>query len=203
VVEPPKVEATPPTREAKTAQPPAPKIAAAPPKSEPPAPAPAKSSSAPATSVAEFKVHAGSAPKTVPAPESMKAQITAPSGLDAGTAVGVESVAGAAELSEKPKIAPGTMLPIDQVDTLPVTLSRTLPIYSVQARQMRIQGTVVLNVLINDKGTVDDVVVAQGVPGGDVNEAAVKAAKQWTYRPATKDGVPVKVWKSEFVTFKL
>ena len=204
-VEPPHADATPPSHPVKTA--PTPKIAVAPPKSEIPAPAPApaptKSSPAPAHTVAEFKVPAASTPRTAPTLAPAKSQVTAPSGLDAGTTAGVESVAGAAELSEKPKVAPGTMMPIDQVDTLPVTLSRTLPIYSVQARQMRIQGTVVLNVLINDRGTVDDVVVAQGVPGGDVNEAAVKAAKQWTYRPATKDGVAVKVWKSEFVTFKL
>jgi hypothetical protein len=36
-----------------------------------------------------------------------------------------------------------------------------------------------------------------------VNDAAMRAAGSWTYRPATKNGVPVKVWKSEQVVFKL
>ena len=32
---------------------------------------------------------------------------------------------------------------------------------------------------------------------------AIRAAKQWRYRPARKDGVPVKVWKTERIVFKL
>jgi TonB family protein len=178
---------------------PVPKPAATPPRSETASPVTTKPVPTLAPSVAEAK--APPAPRS--APVVLKPQVVAPSGLDAGTTTGVESVAGAPAELERPSVAPGTMLPIDQVDTLPVSLSRIVPIYSLRARQMRVQGTVVLNVLINDKGTVDDVVIAQGLPGGDVNEAAVKAAKQWTYRPATKDGVAVKVWKSEFVNFKL
>jgi TonB family protein len=61
----------------------------------------------------------------------------------------------------------------------------------------------VLKVLVNEHGTVDQVVVVSGVTGADLNDAAVKAARQWTYRPATKDGVPVKVWTTEQVTFKI
>jgi TonB family protein len=201
-VETPRDAAVPPSRSQKPA--PAPKAEAAPPKSEAtapltvkPAPLTVKPAPPQAPAVTESKAH------PAPAPETAKPQATAPTGLDAGTAAGVESVASASPDLEKPRIAPGTMMPIDEVDTLPVNLSRTLPVYSLRAKQMRVQGTVVLNVLINDKGTVDDVVVAQGVPGADVNESAVKAAKQWTYRPATKGGIAVKVWKSEFLTFKL
>jgi outer membrane biosynthesis protein TonB len=50
---------------------------------------------------------------------------------------------------------------------------------------------------------VDDVVLVQGVSGADLNDSAMRAAKSWTYRPATKAGVPVKAWKVEQVTFKL
>jgi len=102
-----------------------------------------------------------------------------------------------------PSVAPGTLLSIEEVDAAPVSLSRKVPVYSMQARQMRIQGTVVMNVLVNENGTVDDVVIVKGIPGADVNDASVKAAKAWTYRPATKDGVAVKVWKTEQVVFKM
>jgi TonB family protein len=68
---------------------------------------------------------------------------------------------------------------------------------------MRVSGTVVMNVLVNDRGTVDQVVLVSGVTGADLNDAAMLAARSWTYRPATKNGVPVKVWKSEQVVFKL
>jgi TonB family protein len=60
-----------------------------------------------------------------------------------------------------------------------------------------------MKVLVNERGTVDDVVLVQGVSGADLNDSAMRAAKSWTYRPATKAGVPVKAWKVEQVTFKL
>jgi TonB family protein len=56
---------------------------------------------------------------------------------------------------------------------------------------------------VNERGTVDQVVLVTGVPGADVNDDAIRAARSWTYRPATKNGVPVKVWKSEQIVFKL
>jgi protein TonB len=76
-------------------------------------------------------------------------------------------------------------------------------VFSLQARQMRLSGTVVMNVLVNERGTVDQVVLVNGVAGAGVNDAAMRAAESWTYRPATKNGVPVKVWKSEQIDFKL
>ena len=97
----------------------------------------------------------------------------------------------------------GSIVPIDEVDAPSVTLSRQLPIYSLQARVLRIQGTVTLRILINERGTVDDVVVVSGVEGADLNDSAVKAARHWTYQPATKRGVPVSVWKVESLAFKL
>jgi TonB family protein len=99
-------------------------------------------------------------------------------------------------------VQPGQLIAIDEADTLPVPLTHRSPFYSTEAVTKRITGTVIMNVLINDHGTVDQVVLVTGVTGGDVNDAAIRAAKSWTYRPATKDGVPVKVWRSEKVVVK-
>jgi protein TonB len=116
---------------------------------------------------------------------------------------GVGTIPEPAPAAPKSTVVAGTLIPIDEADTLPVPLSHRPPIYSMAARQLRISGTVIMNVLVNDRGYVDQVVLVTGVPGGDVNEAAIRAAKSWIYRPATKDGVPVKVWKSEQIVFKL
>ena len=99
-------------------------------------------------------------------------------------------------------VAPGTLVALDEADVMPVVLQRRLPTYSLQARQMRLTGTVAMNLLVNEFGTVDQVVLVSGVPGADLNDSAMRAAKSWTYRPATKQGVPVKVWKSEQIVFK-
>ena len=124
----------------------------------------------------------------------------------AGVEEGVADVATIAEPTvpvAAPTIAPGTLVDAGEVDSAPVSLSRKLPVYSMQARQLRLQGTVVMRVLVNEQGTVDDVVLVEGVNGADLNNAAMRAAKSWTYRPATKDGVPVKVWKTEQIVFKI
>jgi TonB family protein len=124
----------------------------------------------------------------------------------AGVEEGVADVATIAEPTvpvAAPTIAPGTLVDAGEVDTAPVSLSRKLPVYSMQARHLRLQGTVVMRVLVNEQGTVDDVVLVEGVNGADLNNAAMRAAKSWTYRPATKNGVPVKVWKTEQIVFKI
>ena len=140
-------------------------------------------------------------PKVEPLKETPP-EATPPSGLDESVA-GVETVPDAAPVSPTTTIAPGTLIPIDTADTLPVSLIQRPPFYSLQARQLRLSGAVVMNVLVNERGTVDQVVLVTGVAGGDVNDAAVRAAGSWTYKPATKNGVPVKVWKSERIVFKL
>jgi protein TonB len=124
-----------------------------------------------------------------------------PAGLDENVA-GVETIPDPTTTAPAATVAPGVLIPIDEADTMPISLLHKPPVYSEQARQLRLSGTVVMNVLINDKGTVDQVVLVIGVPGADLNEAAIRAVKSWTYRPATKNGVPVKVWKSEQIVFK-
>jgi protein TonB len=84
-----------------------------------------------------------------------------------------------------------------------VVVSRVAPEYPFGARRLRQEGTVVLNVLIDHNGRVEAVEVIRGVQGTDLDAAAIAAVRRWTYRPAVKDGVPVKVWKPERVVFKL
>jgi TonB family protein len=129
-------------------------------------------------------------------------ELPPPSALD-DSVEGVETVPDVAPSAPATSIAPGTLIPIDEADTTPVSLTHQIPAYPAQARRLRLSGPVLMNVLVNDNGTVDQVVLVSGVPGADLNDAAMHAVRSWTYRPATKNGVPVKVWKSERIVFKL
>lgn len=142
-----------------------------------------------------------SPPKIESATES-PVEAAPPPGLEDSVA-GVETVPEIATTAPATTIAPGTLIPIDEADKTPVALTHRPPAYPLQARQLRLSGTVVMNVLVNERGTVDQVVLVNGVAGAGMNDAAMRAAQSWTYRPATKNGVPVKVWKSEQVVFKL
>jgi protein TonB len=99
---------------------------------------------------------------------------------------------------------PKSNMPIaaDEADQAPVAVSRPLPSYTIKARTLRQEGTVVFRVLIDETGHVVEAKLVRGIAASDLNDATLKAARQWVYRPARKDGAPVKVWKVEEVSFK-
>lgn len=100
-------------------------------------------------------------------------------------------------------IAAGDLVAFESVDTAPVEVSRPNPVYPAFARQLRQQGTVTMQILIDETGIVADARLIKGIPGSTLNDSALQAVRTWTYRPATKGGVPVKVWKTVSVAFRL
>jgi TonB family protein len=78
------------------------------------------------------------------------------------------------------------------LDEEPVPVRQVPPSYPPYAREARIEGTVVLHVLVGELGNVEAVKVIQPIAG--LNEEAVKAVKQWVFKPALKDGHPVAAW---------
>ncbi|HEX7151909.1 MAG TPA: TonB family protein [Thermoanaerobaculia bacterium] len=84
-----------------------------------------------------------------------------------------------------------------------VTKRGTVP-YPAMARASRVQGTVIVSVLVSETGKPLEVRVLRGVarPVG-LNEAAEQTMRRSTFAPATKDGVRVKTWLTVPVDFKL
>jgi protein TonB len=88
--------------------------------------------------------------------------------------------------------------------TTPVLVSIDKPEYPPIARRMRVEGTVVMSLLVDENGRVVDVRLERGVNlNVGMNEAALAAARSATFRPATKEGVRVKVWHQMSIPFKL
>jgi protein TonB len=75
------------------------------------------------------------------------------------------------------------------------------PVYPGLAKQAHIQGTVRLAALIDEDGVVERLRLLSGHPF--LVKAAFDAVKQWRYRPATYDGVPVAVFTIIDVNFSL
>jgi protein TonB len=106
----------------------------------------------------------------------------------------------------KPKIILGQLLPINQVDTTPVLVTRVEPVYPPLAQRMGIQGSVKINVLIDETGTVIRTEVLQPSSGGTASgfeKSSQDAVKRWKYKPAVKEGIYVKVWMPVQVTFNI
>lgn len=93
----------------------------------------------------------------------------------------------------EPEIKPGQLMALDAVDVPPKATKRVPAKYPDMARKLKLQGSVGLNVLISETGQVlDTKVVTSAHP--ILDQAAVEAIKQWSFSPASKKGVKVKVW---------
>ena len=88
--------------------------------------------------------------------------------------------------------------------TLPSVVHEVKPVYTPAAMQRKIQGSVFMQVVVLESGDVGDVQVSQSLDAEyGLDQEAVKAMKQWKFRPGTKDGKPVAVEVTVQMTFTL
>lgn len=78
---------------------------------------------------------------------------------------------------------------------------RIQPDYPSLARQVRVQGQVVLRAIISREGTIENLQVLSGHPM--LVRAAVDAVRRWRYRPYVLNGEPVEVETEVTVNFVL
>jgi TonB family protein len=76
----------------------------------------------------------------------------------------------------------------------PVPIYKPDPPYTKEARAAKVEGTVVLWIVVGVDGTVTDAKVVKATDQG-LTENAVDTVKTWKFKPAMKDGkaVPCKV----------
>jgi len=85
----------------------------------------------------------------------------------------------------------------------PELLSTPRVTYPPLARQQRLSGKVVVLVLVNEDGQIGDAKLQQGLPSrSGVNEAVVAAVRASRFRAATKNGIPVKMWRTVVIEVK-
>lgn len=83
-----------------------------------------------------------------------------------------------------------------------VVLSKPLPTYTPEARQMKIEGDVTLQVRFEASGQVEVLRVLNGL-GHGLDEQARIAAEHIRFKPATRDGHPVDEVSVIHVTFQM
>ena len=96
---------------------------------------------------------------------------------------------------------PGTYRPGGDV-TAPVPVYKPEPVYSEMARAAKLQGEVVLSLVIGVDGTASNIQVIHAL-GLGLDEQAIDTVSQWRFKPGTKDGVPVPVQAAISVNFRL
>ena len=83
-------------------------------------------------------------------------------------------------------------VPAYEVSTMPLPQGRCAGKYTDEARAAAVEGTVILDLVVDENGRTREIHVVSGL-GHGLTEAAVEALKACRFSPGEKDGVPVPV----------
>jgi TonB family protein len=98
--------------------------------------------------------------------------------------------------------APKREAPVAKLEAEVEILSKPKPVYTDDARRLRIEGDIVLKVVFGANGRVTVLGVVEGL-GHGLDEAAIAAAKKVEFNPARRDGQPVDHTANLRVVFRL
>ena len=80
-------------------------------------------------------------------------------------------------------------------------ISKAVPLYPPAAKKAKIQGKVVLSILIDKGGNVQSVTAISGPP--ELQQSAIDAVRQWKYKPYLLNGDPIEVESTVHVIYSL
>ena len=88
--------------------------------------------------------------------------------------------------------------------TTPIVIEKSEPSYTEEAREARLEGSVVLSVVIGTNGKTRDIKVVRGL-GLGLDEKAAEALAAWKFEPARlkKDNTRVPVTAQVQISFRL
>src|SRR5688572_24426532 len=84
--------------------------------------------------------------------------------------------------------------------TPPRLVNKTYPEMTDEARAAQVQGTVLFSIIIDKAGRPKDITLISPL-GFGLDEAAQKSIETWRFKPAQKNGRPVKVHANVEVNF--
>lgn len=87
----------------------------------------------------------------------------------------------------------------------PAASSRGLtePLYPASAIRAGHAGTVVLSLEVLENGRVGQIRLLRSSGYESLDQSAMREARKWRFRPGTRDGVPVVLWKEVPITFEI
>ena len=100
-----------------------------------------------------------------------------------------------AQLRPKPTDDAGKVMPAE-------VISKPTPVYTAEARNLRIEGEVVLEVVFEASGKLRVLRIVRGL-GHGLDEAATQAAEQIRFKPAKRDGQPSDYTAMVHIVFQL
>jgi len=200
-VPPARAKATPPAPKPEPPKPPAREVRVEPTKVDtPPPPPPAPAVQAPVKSIPADPVESAGLPEAPPREPSRGTGDRGGVGSGSGQGVGA-GTGGGLGAGTGGGTGGGVYQPGAGID--PPTLVREVrPIYTDEARRQRIEGDVILDIVVRSDGSVGSIRVKRSL-GGGLDQRAIDAVRQWRFNPAKRHGAPVDVAVEVAVEFKL
>ena len=121
---------------------------------------------------------------------------TCGSALALGMHVNAASTSDTSDASKPPK-----QLSVSSDVMAENLLNKVMPVYPADAKKARIQGTVVLGVLIGKDGNILNFKVLSGP--SQLQQSSLDAVRQWTYKPYLLNGDPIEVKSTVNVVYSL
>ena len=88
-------------------------------------------------------------------------------------------------------------------DNPPKPLSDIEPVYPQSALDEQIEGTVIIDFFVDEKGVITEIRIHEGIPNSELNTAAIEAIKKVSFKPAEQAGEPVGAWVRQALYFQL
>lgn len=104
-------------------------------------------------------------------------------------------------LRPEPRATPPAVRRVGQGVREPKRIAGVMPEFPALARSARVQGVVLLEAVIDERGQVGRIKVVKSVPLLD--GAAISAVQEWRYTPTLLNGVPVSVILTITINFTL
>lgn len=152
-------------------------------------------------------------PKPKPKPQPKQSKTPPPNPALADLGVGISGIdfggagfAGDANMQVDDSLLGDTsnaVMTSDTVDQKPRALSRPTLEYPARAMAKRLEGFVMLSILIDEEGNVAEVQVIEADPPDTFEEAAISNIKKWKFEPARYQGKPVSIWVNQPISFQV
>lgn len=173
------------------------------PQTPPPQPVPVMTSPVPAPVSLPLPPASPEPVRPAPTPAATTASTAPPSGAPAAIPSPRVGPAAGSSLPSLPLGIDPTWYAARQVDSQPKAIGIIQPEYPEEARRVNLEGSVKLMLKIDELGRVKEAEVVESIPPGAFDGAALKAFRDAVFRPAMKDGRPVRYQAYMRVDFKL
>lgn len=90
-----------------------------------------------------------------------------------------------------------------EVDTVPMAVAKTQPVYPYTAKRLNLSGRVRVKFLVRANGHVSEVQILSAEPEKIFNKSVIQAVSSWRFKPGKMDGQAVDTWMQTTIIFNI